>query len=110
MPPRPHRFTELFGGQQAVDRVRNQQIPKNAVTLDYLDEAFTSENWIVSSPAARSSPFVRSPHTCKQVRIYEVKKEDNLGRDHRTAAAFAQGKKRKRTKPPVRRRAVAAAA
>jgi dolichyl-diphosphooligosaccharide---protein glycosyltransferase len=41
-----------------------------------------------------------------QVRIYEVKKEDALGRDLKTANAFAQGKKRKRSKPQSRRRAV----
>jgi len=44
-----------------------------------LDEAFTSENWIV--------------------RIYKVKDLDNLGRDHVSAAAFGAGKKKsKKTK------------
>ncbi|KAF9820545.1 hypothetical protein IEO21_01248 [Rhodonia placenta] len=81
-----YRFAELFGGNQAVDRVRGQQMPKVGPTLDYLDEAFTSENWIV--------------------RIYQVKKDDPLGRDLKTANAFAQGKKRKRSKPQVRRKAV----
>jgi dolichyl-diphosphooligosaccharide--protein glycosyltransferase len=42
------RFAELFGGNQANDRVRGQQLPKVGPTLDYVDEAFTSENWIVS--------------------------------------------------------------
>ncbi|PFH50957.1 glycosyltransferase family 66 protein [Amanita thiersii Skay4041] len=82
-----YRYPELFGGDDGSDRVRQQKIPKGAVTLDILDEAFTSENWIV--------------------RIYEVRKEDNLGRDHKSANAFAQGKKRKRSKPQVRRRAIA---
>lgn len=82
-----YRFAELFGGSgQAVDRVRNQQVPKVGPTLDYLDEAFTSENWIV--------------------RIYQVKKEDDLGRDLKSANAFAQGKKRKRSKPVSKRRAI----
>ncbi|KAL0954077.1 hypothetical protein HGRIS_005226 [Hohenbuehelia grisea] len=81
-----YRFAELFGGGQATDRVRNQAMPKQGPTLDYLDEAFTSENWIV--------------------RIYEVKKEDLLGRDLKTANAFGQGKKRKRSKPAVRRRPI----
>ncbi|EIM80345.1 Oligosaccharyl transferase STT3 subunit [Stereum hirsutum FP-91666 SS1] len=79
-----YRFSELFGSQQPVDRVRGQQMPRQGPTLDYLEEAFTSENWIV--------------------RIYQVKKEDPLGRDLKTANAFVHGKKRKRTKPPVRRR------
>ncbi|THH17449.1 hypothetical protein EW146_g3357 [Bondarzewia mesenterica] len=81
-----YRFAELFGGQQAVDRVRGQNMPKTGPTLDYLEEAFTSENWIV--------------------RIYQVKREDPLGRDLKAANAFVQGKKRKRTRPPVRRRAI----
>ncbi|KZT69292.1 glycosyltransferase family 66 protein [Daedalea quercina L-15889] len=81
-----YRFAELFGGNQAVDRVRGQQMPRIGPTLDYLDEAFTSENWIV--------------------RIYQVKKDDLLGRDLRTANAFEQGKKRKRSKPMARRRAI----
>ena len=61
-------FAELFGGNQAADRVRGQNVPKTGPTLDYLgtsshliqmwltsdmgfpaEEAFTSENWIVSS-------------------------------------------------------------
>ncbi len=85
-----------------MDRVRNQQIPKVGPTLDYLgmlsvfiafpflivctDEAFTSENWIV--------------------RIYQVRKEDPLGRDLKSANAFAEGKKRKRSKPVSKRRAI----
>ncbi|RDX54101.1 oligosaccharyl transferase STT3 subunit [Lentinus brumalis] len=81
-----YRFAELYGGNQAVDRVRGQQVPKTGPTLDYLDEAFTSENWIV--------------------RIYQVKKEDPLGRDLKTANSFDQGKKRKKSKPLSRRKAV----
>lgn len=65
-----YRFPELFGGGQAVDRVRNQVIPNTPIQLDtigksishpcrisvahrfvsmLLEEAFTSENWIVST-------------------------------------------------------------
>lgn len=40
----------------------------------FIEEAFTSENWIV--------------------RIYKVKDLDNLGRDHVSAAAFETGKKK----------------
>jgi len=82
-----YRFAELFGSNQAPDRVRGQNVPKTGPTLDYLEEAFTSENWIV--------------------RIYEVKQEDPLGRDLKSANAFAQGKKRKRSKPISRRKAIA---
>ncbi|KAG5731201.1 Dolichyl-diphosphooligosaccharide--protein glycosyltransferase subunit stt3, partial [Termitomyces sp. T112] len=80
-----YRFAKLFGGP-AQDRVRGQQVPAVGPTLDCLEEAFTSENWIV--------------------RIYEVKKEDPLGRDLKSASAFAEGKKRKRSKPVSRRRAI----
>ena len=55
------------------------------LTLD-TDEAFTSENWIV--------------------RIYQVRKEDPLGRDLKSANAFAEGKKRKRSKPVSKRKAI----
>ncbi|KAJ7272571.1 oligosaccharyl transferase STT3 subunit [Mycena haematopus] len=81
-----YRFAELYGGGQAMDRVRQQNVPKIGPTLDYLDEAYTTENWIV--------------------RIYEVRKEDLLGRDLKSANAFAKGKKRKRSKPTSRRRSI----
>ncbi|KAG9108380.1 oligosaccharyl transferase stt3 subunit [Ceratobasidium sp. 392] len=81
-----YRFSELYAGNPATDRVRQQQLPRQGPTLDYLEEAFTSENWIV--------------------RIYQVKKEDPLGRDHKAANAFVGGKKRKRTRPVSRRKAL----
>ncbi|CAN3376736.1 hypothetical protein DIURU_001520 [Diutina rugosa] len=68
-----YRFNELFGGD-GTDRVRGQTIPaKNAPELSTLEEAFTSQNWIV--------------------RIYKVKDLDNVGRDLKQAAAFESGKK-----------------
>ena len=64
-----YRFTELFGGRDGADRVRNQQIPaKDTPELNIIEEAFTSENWIV--------------------RIYKVKDLDNIGRDLNQATAF----------------------
>ena len=83
-----HRFSQLFGGSSPVDRVRNQHLPTTGPTLDYLEEAFTSENWLV--------------------RIYQVKKDDPLGRDLKSANAFSEGKKRKRAKPAVKRKAIVA--
>ncbi|KAI5123189.1 hypothetical protein M0805_003956 [Coniferiporia weirii] len=82
-----YRFNELFMGNTPVDRVRGQQLPLVGPTLDYLDEAFTSENWIV--------------------RIYQVKKEDLLGRDLKSANAFTAGKKHKRGRPLHRRKTLA---
>ena len=41
-----------------------------------MDEAFTSENWII--------------------RIYKVKPLDNVGRHHQSAVAFDKGHKKKR--------------
>jgi len=81
-----YRFPDLFGGQAGQDRVRGQTIPGPGPSLSYFEEAFTSENWIV--------------------RIYKVKDEDVLGRDQKIASAFWDGKKRKRSKPPVRRKAI----
>lgn len=64
-----HGFAELFGGRDGVDRVRNQQVPVDAVPeLNVLEEAFTSEKWIV--------------------RIYKVKDLDNLGRNLLQATKF----------------------
>jgi len=84
-----YRFNELFGNSQPTDRVRNQKLPPTSPTLDVLDEAFTSENWIV--------------------RIYEVKKDDFLGRDHKSANAFSAGKKRKKSRPTTQKRRLAIA-
>lgn len=91
-----YRFSELYGGHPAQDRVRGQRIPAQSPTLDSLgesstytttywmalltlaiEEAFTSENWIV--------------------RIYAVKKEDSLGRAHQAVSAFDGGKKLKKS-------------
>ncbi|KAG2226013.1 hypothetical protein INT45_002479 [Circinella minor] len=71
-----YRFNELFGGQQPMDRVRQQRLPAQGPELSVLDEAYTSENWIV--------------------RIYKVKKSDNLGRSHKAAQAFETGKKKRK--------------
>jgi len=87
-----YRFNEVFGGRQPYDRVRNQPLPIKGPELSVLDEAFTSENWIV--------------------RIYKVKDYDNLGRDHREAMAFEAGNKKvkaKRSKKSSERRKRAAA-
>jgi len=83
-----YKYSNLFGGNSPVDRVRNQNLPTPSPTLDYLEEAFTSENWLV--------------------RIYQVKKEDLLGRDLKSANAFSEGKKRKKVKPVVKRKAIVA--
>ena len=48
---------------------------------DIVDEAFTSENWIV--------------------RIYAVKKEDSLGREHKAVTAFDGGKKLRKSPSAV---------
>ena len=54
-------FPQLFNGGQATDRVRQQMItPLDVPPLDYFDEVFTSENWMV--------------------RIYQLKKDDAQGR------------------------------
>ncbi|KAF5860682.1 oligosaccharyl transferase stt3 subunit [Aspergillus alliaceus] len=71
-----HNFNSLFQQGQAVDRVRGSRLPAEGPQLSTLEEAYTSENWII--------------------RIYKVKDLDNFGRDHNNAAAFERGHKRKR--------------
>jgi len=70
-----HRFSELFGDAKSMDRARGQAGPSYSPKLDTLDEVFTSDNWLV--------------------RIYQVKKEDPLGRNLSQASAFEQGERRK---------------
>ncbi|KAJ5204136.1 uncharacterized protein N7498_005015 [Penicillium cinerascens] len=71
-----YNYNSLFPAGQAVDRVRGVKLPAESPQLNTLEEAFTSENWII--------------------RIYKVKDLDNLGRDHNNAVAFDKGLKRKR--------------
>ncbi|PWY89358.1 STT3 subunit of Oligosaccharyl transferase [Aspergillus heteromorphus CBS 117.55] len=71
-----YNYNSLFQPGQAVDRVRGTKLPMEGPQLSTLEEAFTSENWII--------------------RIYKVKDLDNLGRDHGNAMAFDKGHKRKR--------------
>lgn len=74
-----YNYHTLFPPGQAQDRVRGVRLPEVGPTLNVLEEAFTSENWII--------------------RIYKVKDLDNFGRDHAAAAAFDRGiKKKKATK------------
>ena len=71
-----YNYHSLFPPGQAQDRVRGSQLPAEGPVLNTLEEAFTSENWII--------------------RIYKVKDLDNLGRDHASAMAFDKGNKKKK--------------
>ena len=71
-----YNFNSLFPAGQAQDRVRGVRLPAQGPELSTLEEAFTSENWII--------------------RIYKVKDLDNVGRDHSNAVAFEKGQKRKK--------------
>ncbi|KAL2814797.1 Oligosaccharyl transferase STT3 subunit-domain-containing protein [Aspergillus granulosus] len=71
-----YNFNKLFPMGQATDRVRGAKLPAESPQLSTLEEAFTSENWII--------------------RIYKVKDLDNFGRDHSNAVAFDKGSKRKK--------------
>ncbi|KAL3234806.1 Dolichyl-diphosphooligosaccharide--protein glycosyltransferase subunit STT3 [Nakaseomyces bracarensis] len=62
-------FSDMFPQGQATDRVRNQNIEPIA-PLDYFDEVYTSENWLV--------------------RIYQLKKEDPAGRDLHNVGEFGR--------------------
>ncbi|TAQ83374.1 hypothetical protein B7494_g8301 [Chlorociboria aeruginascens] len=72
-----YNYPSLFPPGQATDRVRGVKIPDIGPTLNTVEEAFTSENWII--------------------RIYKVKDLDNVGRDHASAASFDRGNKKKKT-------------
>lgn len=73
-----YNFASLFPAGQAVDRVRGSRMPAESPVLTTVEEAFTSENWII--------------------RIYKVKDLDNLGREHGAAQAFEKGGKKRRVK------------
>lgn len=72
-----YNYNSLFPAGQCQDRVRGVKMPDQGPTLNTLDEAFTSENWII--------------------RIYKVKDLDNVGRNHAAAASFERGNKKKKT-------------
>ncbi|SCU84606.1 LAFA_0D10902g1_1 [Lachancea sp. 'fantastica'] len=82
-----YRFPSLFNGVEGQDRVRGQRIRQQDVgDLDYFEEVFTSENWIV--------------------RLYKLKEQDPMGRDLHSAGEFARNsarglKKRIAKKPSV---------
>ncbi|GAW12284.1 hypothetical protein ANO14919_016480 [Xylariales sp. No.14919] len=71
-----HNYASLFPPGQAQDRVRGARLPDQSPVLNSLEEAYTSENWII--------------------RIYKVKDLDNVGRDHAAAASFERGHKKKK--------------
>ena len=71
-----YNFNTMFQTGQAIDRVRGSKLPVEGPKLSTLEEAFTSENWII--------------------RLYKVKDLDNFGREHSSAMAFDQGHKRKK--------------
>ena len=73
-----YNYNTLFPPGQATDRVRGVKLPEVGPVLNTVEEAFTSENWII--------------------RIYKVKDLDNVGRDHASAASFDRGNKKKSTK------------
>jgi len=72
-----YNYGSLFPPGQAQDRVRNVKLPDVGPVLNTVEEAFTSENWII--------------------RIYKVKDLDNVGRDHASASSFERGNKKKKT-------------
>jgi len=71
-----YNYNTLFPPGQAQDRVRGVKLPDVGPVLNTVEEAFTSENWII--------------------RIYKVKDLDNVGRDHAAAASFERGNKKKK--------------
>jgi len=73
-----YNYNTMFPPGQAADRVRGVRLPEEGPVLNSIEEAYTTENWII--------------------RIYKVKDLDNIGRDHESAAAFDRGQKKKAPK------------
>lgn len=71
-----YNYCTLFPPGQCQDRVRGVKLPDQGPTLDTVEEAFTSENWII--------------------RIYKVKDLDNVARTHASANSFDRGNKKKK--------------
>lgn len=71
-----YNYNTMFPPGQAMDRVRGAKMPAEGPQLTTVEEAFTSENWII--------------------RIYKVKDLDNFGRDHASAVAFDKGNKKRK--------------
>lgn len=71
-----YRFADLYGQGPARDSVRGEDIPATPIKLTSVEEAYSTENMLV--------------------RIYRVKKPDNIGRPNSVAATF--GKKRRSNK------------
>ena len=72
-----YRYASMFPAGQAADRVRGVKLPAEGPELSTVEEAFTSENWII--------------------RLYKVKDLDNFGRDHPSAMAFEKGNKKRKS-------------
>ena len=68
-----YRYMDVMGGK-AMDYVRRTPTVSKPIRLSVLEEAFTSENWIV--------------------RIFKVKKPDMFGRKLQEAKAFEAGRRR----------------
>lgn len=78
-------YPSIFGNGKGQDKVRGETVTKDDIgELDYFEEAFTSENWLV--------------------RIYKLKDEDSQGRSLHDAGVFdrsnAKALKRKNSKKP----------
>ena len=71
-----YNYQSLFPPGQAADRVRGVRLPEQGPVLNSIEEAYTTENWII--------------------RIYKVKDLDNVGRNHAAASAFNRGQKKKK--------------
>lgn len=70
-----YRFKDLHTQGPAQDRVRDVTIPDTDITLDTLEEVYSSEHYIV--------------------RLYKVKDDDNFGRTLHGASTYERGRRHK---------------
>ncbi|KAJ3288477.1 oligosaccharyl transferase stt3 subunit [Borealophlyctis nickersoniae] len=100
-----YRFNELFGGGQPWDSVRQSGVSSKPIKLTTVEEGgvlsrFHSWGWrrfLIGSPSMHSIAYSTENYI---VRIYAVKKPDNIGRSMSAASTFGK-KRRRRTRKRV---------
>lgn len=74
-------FAELFGGNQAVDRVRGQQVPGAGPTLDYLGEQLRYDSVAEAEFAYQCAMFFDTPPRRRGVHVRKLdRKSFSAGR------------------------------
>lgn len=92
-----YNYASLFPAGQAQDRVRGSKVPSTPIELNTLEEAFRYDAVAKTCVKSKIADLLCSSENYI-IRLYRVKKPDNVGRDHQSAVAFDKGQKKKRAK------------